>query len=131
MIGFRPMIYDPQRDSQQNPSRTSRRGRYPPPLGKGEYILLKALLGALIGGCAMAIGSWLGVFESWIWEQWSWRGPKTVIGAFVLGAGIGGFLTVWYVLGLPTSFSSLFGLGNDEEDNFDGDGDGGNDVGDF
>ncbi len=61
MIGFKPMIHDHNRYSQPNLGRTSRRGRYPPPLGKGEYILLKALLGALIGGCAMAIGSWLGV----------------------------------------------------------------------
>ncbi len=125
MIGFKPMIHDRHRYSQQNPDRTSRRGRYPPPLGQGEYILLKAMIGALIGGCAMAIGLWLGVFESWSW------GPRTVIGAFVLGAGIGGFLTVWYVLGLPTSFSSFLGWGNDEEDDFDGDGDGGDDGGNF
>ena len=79
----------------------------------------------------MTIGSWLGVFESWSWEPWSWWGPKTVIGAFVLGAGIGGFLTVWLVLGLPTSFRSFLGWGNDEEDDFDGDGDGGDDGGDL
>ncbi len=75
----------------------------------------------------MAIGSWLGVFESWSWKPWSLWGPKTVIGAFVLGAGIGGFLTVWVLFGLPTSLRSLHGWGNDEEDDFDGDGDGGDD----
>jgi hypothetical protein len=125
MMGFKPMIHDPYRYSQQNLDRKSRRGRYPPPVGQGEYILLKAMIGALIGGCALAIGSWLGVFESW-----SWWGPKTVMGAFVLGAGIGGFLTVWLVLGLPTSSKSLFRLWNDEEDDSDGDGEGSDDGGD-
>ena len=125
------MIHDHHRYSQQNLDRTSRRDRYPPPLGQGEYILLKAMIGALIGGCAMAIGTWLGVFESWSWELWIWRIPKTVIGAFVCGAGIGGFLTVWIVLGFPTSRRSFNSLWNDEDDDFDGDEDGGDDGGDL